>query len=171
MDRCRSGSSQPLAVLPCMLQTCAHAFAQNLPFKLGEDCKQPCHGSTGRSCQIQSFCERHEPDSQMFQFLKGCQQIRNRPSPAIQPPHQDNVDFAAARSRHQLLPAFALRGARGNFFHLENDLPTPAGGVFLHRFALHGKSLLVLCRYARIKTSAQRGLGSLAGVAKNPLGF
>jgi hypothetical protein len=135
-----------------VLQTSAHPFAHDFPFKLREDRQQAGHGSTGWCCQIQRLRQRYETNSQMFEFLQGCQQIRYRPAPAIQPPYQDNVDLAAARRRHQILPAFALRGARGDFFHLENNLPTPAGGVFLHRFALHGQSLLVLCRYARIKT-------------------
>ena len=70
---------------------------------------------------------------------------------------------------HRLQEQCGFLGLCGDFFHLENDLPTSAGGVFLHRFALHGQSLLVLRRYARIKTSAQPGLGPSTGVAKNPL--
>ena len=44
--------TQPLTVPPCVLQTCANAFMQNLPFKLGKDRKQPGQGSTSRRCQI-----------------------------------------------------------------------------------------------------------------------
>ena len=53
------------------------SLPQNLPFKLCEYRQKSGHGSTGRRGQIQRLSQRHEPDSQMLQFLKRCQQVRD----------------------------------------------------------------------------------------------
>lgn len=61
-------------------------FPQDLPFELGEDCEQSGHRSTGRGGQVRSFSQRNEPDAQMLEFLKRCQQVRDRPAPNDAPP-------------------------------------------------------------------------------------
>ena len=112
----RDRPAQALAVAPCMRQAGADTFAQDLPLELGEDRQQTGHRSTGLGRQVQCLRKRHETHSQVFQFLQGRQQVRDRPAPAIQPPHQDNVDLPAARRRKQLLPAFALGSTRAEGF-------------------------------------------------------
>ncbi len=91
-------STQPPTVLSSLIQTCAHPFAQDLSFELREDCLQVDHGSASKSCQIQSLRQRFETDSEMFEYLQNRKQVGDPPSPAIQQPHQDNVDLATVRS-------------------------------------------------------------------------
>jgi hypothetical protein len=68
---------QALAVLPGVGQTGPGSVPQDLSFKLGEDCQQSGHRATGRSREIERFHERDEPDTEVLEFLQGCQQIRN----------------------------------------------------------------------------------------------
>ncbi len=58
--------------------------------------------------------------------------------PSVQPPHQHHVDLAPPRSIDQLLPLFALRGARANFFDLHGDGPAAVRSVVTHGTHLHG---------------------------------
>ena len=104
--------TQALAVLPGVRQASTHPLAQDLPFELGEHRQQAGHRATGWCGQIQRFGQRYETDSEMLQFLKRCQQVRHRPAPAIQPPHQHDIDLAAARSIQQFFAQFSLRTRR-----------------------------------------------------------
>lgn len=69
LKRSREGTAQPLAVGSRVGKTSADAFAQNLSFELGEDCEQSGHGAAGGRGQIESLSQRHEANTQMFQFL------------------------------------------------------------------------------------------------------
>ena len=100
--------AQPFAVLPSVGQASASSLPQDLPFELGENGQQPRHRSTGRRSQVQRLGQRHETHTEMLQFLKGCQQIRYRPAPAVQPPYQHDVDLAAAGGLQQFLTSFSL---------------------------------------------------------------
>lgn len=101
MDTGGERQAQTLAALPGLGQPNAGSFAQNLSFELGEDGKQTGHGAPGWRSQIQRLGQRNEADSQMLQFLECRQQIGNRAAPAIQPPRQHHVDFAAPRRLDQ----------------------------------------------------------------------
>ena len=67
--------AQPFPVLPGWAKPSPRSFPQNLPFELGEDGQQSGHGATGWCGQIQRLGQGNEPDAEMFQFLKSCQQI------------------------------------------------------------------------------------------------
>ena len=82
----------------------ADSLAQDLAFELGEDGQQRGHCATCRCGQVQRFSQRHETDAEMLQLLKCCKQVGDRSSPAIQPPHQHNIDLPPPRSFQQLLP-------------------------------------------------------------------
>ena len=103
----RSGRpTETFAVLPRMFQARQRAFPQNLTFELSEYSEQAGHGATRRGGQIQCLCQGNEPDTQVFQLLERRQQIRYRPTPAVQPPHQDQVDLPATRGVQQPLASF-----------------------------------------------------------------
>jgi len=59
----------------------------------------------------------------MFQFLERCQQIGNRPAPAVQPPYQHDIDLSAAGGLQQFLTSFSLGRTRANLKDLHGDRP------------------------------------------------
>jgi len=67
--------SQALSVLAGVGKAGPNSFPQNLPFELGKNGQQGGHSSTGGCRQIQGFGQRDEADTQMLQFLQGCQQV------------------------------------------------------------------------------------------------
>jgi len=78
---------QALAVLACLRQASTNSFPENLPLELREDGQQCRHGSTGWGRQVQCLRQRYEADAEMFQFVQGRQQVRDGPSPPVQPPY------------------------------------------------------------------------------------
>ena len=92
----RGRAAEAFAVLPCVSQTGADAFAQDLAFELGEHREQSGHGATCGRGQIECFGQRYEADAEMLKFLERRNQIRDGPAPAIQAPHQHDIDFAPA---------------------------------------------------------------------------
>ena len=84
------------------------SFPQNFPFELGENSEQAGHRTPGGRSQIQRLGQRHEADAEMLQLLEGCQQIRYRPTPAVQSPDQHDIDLAAACGLQQFLTSFSL---------------------------------------------------------------
>ena len=121
------GRPRRCAVLPGVRQASAHPFPQNLPFELGEDGQQPGHRATGGRGQIQRLGQRDETHSEMLQFLKCRQQVRHRPAPAIQPPHQHDIDLPAARSVQQLFPQLVVAQRRNRPPSLAERWSSPAG--------------------------------------------
>jgi hypothetical protein len=107
MDCSRCRPTETFTPLAGVGQASPSSFPQNLPFKLGEDGQQSCHCTTGWCGQIQSFGQGNETDAQMFQFLKGRQQIRYRPAPAVQSPHQHYIDLSATGGLQQFLASFS----------------------------------------------------------------
>jgi hypothetical protein len=82
----------------------------------------------------------------MLQFLQCREQIRHRPTPPIQSPHQHHIDFAAARRLQQLFSELPLRGAATDLLRLQGDRPTPPGGVLPEGANLQRDGLLVVGR-------------------------
>ena len=97
----------------------------------------------------------NETDAEMFQFLKGCQQIRYRPAPAIQTPHQHYVELSPAGGREQFLTSYSLGRTGANLTDLEGDRPAASGGILPHGAALHRKCLLIVRRNAGVQASAK----------------
>jgi hypothetical protein len=60
--------TQPFPVLARMRQAGPGPFPQDLPFELGKNSQQACHGATRRSGQVQCLGQGHEADAQMLQF-------------------------------------------------------------------------------------------------------
>ena len=119
--------AQSFAVLPGVGQAGASSLPQDLPFELGEDGQQPRHRSTGRRSQVQRLGQRHEAHAEMLQFLKGCQQIRYRPAPAVQPPYQHDIDLAAACGLQQFLTSFSLGRTGADLTDVARQWSSPAG--------------------------------------------
>ena len=90
----------------------------------------------------------------MLQFLKCNEQIGDRSSPAIEPPHQHDIDLPAPRSFQQPLPQLALDRTGSDFLHLHGDGPATPGGIFAHSAVLHGQRLLILSGDAGIEAGA-----------------
>ena len=101
MDGRGRRSTQSLSVQPCMSQPSPRSFPQNLPFELCKNGQQAGHGATGWCGQIQCLGQGNETDTQVLQFLKRGEQVRYRPAPAIQSPHQHDIDLPAARCLQQ----------------------------------------------------------------------
>jgi hypothetical protein len=129
-------------------------LSQNLSFKLSEDGEQASHRSTGGSGQVQRFRQRDEPDSEVLQFLERRQQIRYRPAPPVQAPHQHNVDLAAARSLEHFLAGVSPRRSRAHLADLQGDHPAAPGGILPHGPVLHRQRLLIIRRDTRIQARA-----------------
>src|SRR5262249_46704167 len=88
-----------------MSQAGPGSFPQNLPFELSKDGEQTSHGSAGRRGQVQCLSQRYETHPKMLEFLEGRQQICYRPTPAIQPPHQNQINLPPAGGLQQFLAA------------------------------------------------------------------
>ena len=153
-----------------MGQASPSPFPQNLSFELGEDGQQSGHRSTGWRGQIQRLGQRHEADTEMLQFLKGRQQIRYRPAPAVQPPHQHDIDLAAACGLQQFLASFSLGRTGANLTDLHGDRPAAPGGILPHGAALHRKRLLIVGGNAGVQAGAEH-FRRLPCLAKNVIGF
>lgn len=68
-----------------MIQAGPGSSPQDFPFELGEDRQQSGHGATRLRGYVQRLGQRNESNTQMFQFLKGGQQIGHGAAPAVQP--------------------------------------------------------------------------------------
>src|SRR5262245_35168142 len=117
------GTAQSLPVLSGMGPAGAHPFPENLSFELGKNSQECSHRAASGCSQIQRLRQRYEPDTQMFQFLEGSQQIRYRSAPAIQSPHQHDVDLPPPCRIQQLFPKLPLRSATADLLYLQSDRP------------------------------------------------
>src|SRR5206468_6399621 len=108
--------------------------------------------------EIQRLRQRDKTDAEMLQLLEGCQQVRDRPAPAVEPPDQYPVNLPAARGLQQLLPPLPLGSARADFFDLQGDPPTSASRVFPQGTGLHGDGLLILGRNTGVEACPERCL-------------
>ena len=167
MERRGHRPAQTFTVLPGVRQSGADPLAQNLAFELGEHRQQAGHGAPGRRRQIECFRQRYETDSEMLQFLECRDQIRHRPAPAIQSPHQHDIDLAAASGIQQLFPQFPLRSAGTDLLHLQRDGPAPPGGVLAHGADLQREGLLVEGGNAGVEANAKH-FRMFPSLAKNP---
>ena len=147
-----------------MGQTSADAFAQDLAFELGEHREQSSHGATGGRGQIECFGQRNETDSEMLQFLERRNQIRDGPAPAIQTPHQHDIDFAPSCGSEQCFAQLALRRAGADLFDLRDDGPAALGCVFAQGADLQRQCLLIVRGNASVQADPK-------GVAKNLAGL
>jgi hypothetical protein len=102
----------------------------------------------------------------MLQFLECGQQVRYRPAPAVQPPHQHQVDLPASGRFQQLLTRLSLRRAGANLTDLQSDRPASPGGILTHRPVLHGESLLVIGGNAGVQPHTKH-FRQLTSLAKN----
>lgn len=131
-------------VLPGVRQASPSSFAQDFPFELGEDRQQAGHRTTRRSSEIERLSQRDETDPEMLQLLKCRQQIRHRPAPAIEPPHQNDIDLAATRRFHQLLAGVSLDRSGADLPDLHGKSPTPPRNILPQSARLHRQSLLII---------------------------
>jgi hypothetical protein len=71
-------------------------------------------------------------------FLQRQDEIGERaaPAPAVQPPDDDRIQFAAADGGKEAFPLGSLNCTRSYFSHFHNDLPSSAKGIVTHRFDL-----------------------------------
>jgi len=159
--------AQPPAVLAGVSQASPGSFAQDFPFELGEDRHQAGHRATRRSSEIQRFGQRYEADTEMPPFLECSEQVGNRPSPAIQTPHQDNIDLTPTRRFHQLLTGLPLNRTRADLTDLHRGRPAPPGSLFAQCADLQWEGVLVESGNAGIQASPQHFRRS-SWLAKNP---
>ena len=100
----------------------------------------------------------------MRSILKRRDQIDQGASPAIQPPDQDQVEFAPSRRLGSTLPLGTLADARADILHLSAQRPTRMFGIVTHSRELQGQRLLVVGRDAGVKADARDS----TPLAKNP---
>ena len=116
---------------------------------------RPAMARPGGRSQIQRLGQRNEADAEMLQFLKGRQQIRYRPAPAVQPPHQHDIDLAAAGGLQQFLTSFSLGRTGADLTDLHGNGPAAPGGILPHGATLHRQRLLIVSGNAGIQASAE----------------
>jgi hypothetical protein len=92
----RRWTAETFALLACVIQAGANTLAKDLAFELGEYGEQASHGATCWGGQIKGCSQRYEADSEVLQFLERRNQIRDGPAPAIQAPHQHDIDFTSS---------------------------------------------------------------------------
>src|SRR5271157_1173379 len=105
----------------------------------------------------------------MAQFLKCSHQVRYRPSPAVQPPHQHHIDLATARGLQQLLTKLTLGSSGADLPNLHDNAPASSCRVLPHGTALKWQSLLVVGGHAGVETSSARSFPPASPLAKNPV--
>ena len=106
----------------------------------------------------------------MLQFLERRQQIRHRPAPAIQSPHQHDIDLAAACGLQQFLASFSLGRAGADLTDLHGDGPAAPGGILAHGADLHRQRLLIVRGNAGVEADAEH-FRRFPCLAKNLIGF
>src|SRR5277367_1790892 len=126
-----------------MSESSPYAFSEYFALEGCEHCQQPSHRTTGRRGQVQRLGQRYEPDPEMLEFLHRGEQIGDRSSPAVQSPHQHDIDLPAPSSFQQLLPQLALDRTGSYFLDLQSDRPATPDGILAHGAILHGKRLLI----------------------------
>ena len=151
---------QPLPILPCMSQASPSSFPQYFPFEFGKNSKQSSHRSTGRRGQIQRLGQRDKPDAEMLQLLECRQQIRYRPTPAVQPPNQHYTDLATAGCLQQFLTSFPLGRTGADLTDVYGNVITElaesgAGDEVIMSIAGH-VSRAMLSRYSHVRMEAKR---------------
>jgi hypothetical protein len=143
LEACGYGPTEPFTVLPGVGQSSPSSFAQYLFLKLCEDSQKNGHRSAGWRSQIQCLGERDETDAEMFQLLECRQQIRHRPTPPVQSPHQHDIDVATACGFDQSFTCFSLCRTGANFTYLYGDRPSTPDNIFPHGAMLHRQRLLI----------------------------
>jgi len=134
-----------------------HSIAQNVAFELGEHRQHAGEGPSAWRRQIERLAQRDEPDFHNRKFLQCTDEIDERASPAIEPPHDDDIDFPSSRGAQQFLPTRTSFSAGADFLDHQRDLPALPFGVGAHCFELHGQRLLIVGRHP--------------GVDCDPIGF
>lgn len=104
-------AAEAFAVSPCVGQAGADALAQDFPLEFSEHREQSGHGAASGYGQIERFGQRNETDSEALQFLQRRNKIGDGPAPAVQAPHQNDIDFAPSCSRNQCFAQLALGSA------------------------------------------------------------
>ncbi len=155
--------AEAFASLPGMGQTGTDTLSKDLPFELGEHGEQAGHRAARGGGQVKCFCQRYESDSEMLKFLERRYQVCDGPAPAIQTPHQDDIDFAPTCGSDQSCSQLALRSAGADLLDLRNDFPAALERVLAHGANLQRQRLLVVCGNASVQANPK-------GVAKTPAG-
>jgi hypothetical protein len=99
----------------------------------------------------------------MLKLLESRNEVRDGPAPAVQAPHQHDIDFTPSCSGNQCFAPFALRRAGANLFDLGNDSPSALGCVFAHGADLQRQCLLVMRGNASVQSDPQRVAKNLPG--------
>lgn len=68
-----------------------HALPQDRPFELCEDGQHPDERTAGRRGHVESFGERDKTNAKLSQFLQCDDKIRERATPAVEPPDKDGA--------------------------------------------------------------------------------
>jgi len=89
-----------------------------------------------QASEVQRLDQRHEAHSEMLQFLECRQQIRYRPAPAVQPPHQHHIDLATACGLQQFLTSFSLGRTGADLTYVHGNGPAPPGSILMARFCM-----------------------------------
>ncbi len=87
-----------------------------------------------------------KPIFKAVQFLQGGDEVDQRPSPAIEPPYDDDIDFSSTGGAQQFLAPRTGLGSRADFLDRRGDPPAFAFGIGAHGLELHGQRLLIVGR-------------------------
>ena len=96
-----------------------------------------------------------KPTPRCSSSCRVARQIRYRPAPAVQSPHQDYIDLPAAGSLQYLLASFSLAAPDPTSRTCMAMAPAPSGGILAHGVALHRKCLLIVGGNAGVQAGTE----------------
>ena len=109
-----------------------HPLAEDLPFKLSKNGQEPCQGPSRRGGEIDRFRHGDKADPEPAQFLEGADEIREGSAPAIETPHQDDIECSLAGGAEQPLALRPRLHPRAHVSYLGDTGPLPVHDIRLH---------------------------------------
>ena len=93
--RCRSRSSQPLALSPGALQARQDTLSDATLFELGQGSQNVELEASSRRTQVDPFPERHEPHPEGLELVQQPHEVFQAAPQAVQPADDDGVQCPA----------------------------------------------------------------------------
>jgi hypothetical protein len=120
--------------------------ALDVTFELGEDCEHAGQSPAAGCGQVESFAQRDEADAQWSKLLQRGDEVEERPSPTVEPSHNDPIELPPSRRLEQLLSLRPQDCARANILDFQGSFLPTLDNVITHRGQLQRERLLVMGR-------------------------
>jgi hypothetical protein len=137
---------QPLPLRACVSQPGFYPLHHETAFQFSHGAQDREDHFPGRRGSVYAFGEAHELDAQRLEVLERAQQVRDRPSEAVELPDHDHVELAAMGIGYQAIelgaPIFGSRDPHIDVF--PGDRPAAALGIIGELAKLHSRVLAVI---------------------------